>query len=741
MADSNQARVLTQLTPITGGQNNGQIHGPTRGFDEGQLAPMIPLTPLLPGGMLGNTRYRILGWLGEGGMGVVYEAEHVDLGRKVALKILRSEACRRPHYVDMFRSEARIVASMRSEFIVEIYDFAELPDGRALFTMELLQGATLHNAIAWGPLEVSRAIGVLRQVCKGLAAAHAAGVVHRDIKPENVFLCRRRDRSDAVRLLDFGVSAMLGDARRSAARVAGTPGYFAPELIAGIPNDARADLYALGCTAYEILLGRLPFEGDEAEMLCAHLEREPPRFAELAPGRTDLAPLEPVLRRCLAKDPADRYGTAGELEAALCEAQIAMGLITAWDDLELPEVEPAQRERLFAAMPDPSAWRVQHGRARKRAWQIGSAIAAAFVAGALALAWPTADRAARVDELVNAARHAAAQAYFIYPPPDQPDQPTAYDFVLQLEAMPGMDGFQADRLARELRHELAATLVRLGDRYWALDGGRVFAIDYYACALVFQPEHPTARERAVLTVGQIASLQDKAETHSFTSGELAAASPLLALAEDDEARRGERLAELEGVVGLPSATVGAELDRLLGDEVVITTARARARGPAPKPAASEPIAAMAAESRVPQPIAAPPVAATAQVEPDPVAPRPRVAVAPLLAEGRRALQRGDLDGAQRAFERALAADDRNASANGGLARVEFERGRYVIAIRHASRAVRSSPRDAELRILLGDALYKSYRYAEARDQYRKAKELGHREAAARVAKADAKLAQ
>ncbi|MBC8071927.1 MAG: tetratricopeptide repeat protein, partial [Deltaproteobacteria bacterium] len=102
--------------------------------------------------------------------------------------------------------------------------------------------------------------------------------------------------------------------------------------------------------------------------------------------------------------------------------------------------------------------------------------------------------------------------------------------------------------------------------------------------------------------------------------------------------------------------------------------------------------------------------------------------------------RGDLDGAQRAFERALAADDRSASAHGGLARVEFERGRYVIAIRHATRAVRSSPKDAELRILLGDALYKSYRYAEARDQYAKAKELGHRDAGARITKANAKLA-
>ncbi|MBC8073396.1 MAG: serine/threonine protein kinase, partial [Deltaproteobacteria bacterium] len=575
MADSNLARVRTQLTSIAGGSANGGVHGPTRGFEDESLAPALPFTPLVPGCMLGNTRYRILGWLGEGGMGVVYEAEHVDLGRKVALKILRSEACRIPHHVDMFRSEARIVASMRSEFIVEIYDFAELPDGRALFTMEMLQGATLHRAIAWGPLEVSRAIGVLRQVCKGLAAAHAAGVVHRDIKPENVFLSRRGSRSDAVRLLDFGVSAMLGDARRNSARVAGTPAYFAPELIAGVPNDARADVYALGCTAFEILLGRTPFEGNEAEMLGAHLGSEPPRFAELAPGRPELAPLELVVRRCLAKDPRDRYGSAAEVEAALCEAQISMGLITAWDDLPLPDVEPTQRERLLASMPDPNAWRVQQSRGRRIGWRIAVAVAFAGLAGGIAASWPSDSAKAEVDALVNSARHAAAQAYFVYPPPDAPEQATAYDFVLQIESTPGIEGFRADRLGRELRHELAATLVRLGDRYWSLDGGRVFAIDYYACALVFEPEHAQARERAVLTVGQIASLQDKAETHSFSSGELAAASPLLALAEDDETRRGERLVELEGVVGQASATVGAQLDRLLGEEIVIKRAASR----------------------------------------------------------------------------------------------------------------------------------------------------------------------
>jgi tetratricopeptide (TPR) repeat protein len=733
-----QSRPRTPLVPIPGGRQGNVALALTRAMDEETTSTMTaPVVPLAPGAMLGNTRYRIDGWLGEGGMGVVYAAEHVDLKRKVALKLLRSEACRRPHHIDMLRGEAQTIASLRSDYIVDIYDFAELADGRALFTMELLQGTTLHQAIAWGPLEVSRAIGVLRQICKGLAVAHAAGVVHRDIKPENVFLSRRGDRTDAVRLLDFGVAAMLGETRLGRARVAGTPCYFAPELVAGTGHDARVDLYALGCTAFEILVGRPPFDGDADEVVLAHLDREPPRFAEIVPNRPELAPLEVVVRRCLEKDPQARYASAAAVEAALCEAQIAMGVITPWDDLPLPDVDRALRDRLVAGMPDPAAFREHRQRWRRRRWQILSGVSALALSIGLALAWPSAHSQAHIDDLVNSARHAAALAYFVYPPPDEPKRSTAYDYVLELEAMSGISGMRADRRADELREELASTLVRLGDRYWSLDGGRVFAIDYYACALVFEPDHPVARERAVLTIGQIASLQHKAAQHSFTDVELAAASPLLALAEEDVAERERKLLELEGLVGRPSATIGAELDRLFADEHVIVPKPQRGRAPA-SPRVVEP----PSSSSVPAPVAesaAAPAVVPAAAEPDPALPvRPRVATAPLLAAGRRALQRGDLDGAEAAFEKVLAADPKSAVAHGSLARVEFERGRYVVATRHAQSAVRLAPRDAGHRILLGDALYKSYRYADAVAQYERAADLGHADAAARIAKAKAK---
>jgi len=729
------ARQSNAALALTRGREDAR----TRGLDDSdsQLAPTVPL---VPGSMLGNTRYRIDGWLGEGGMGVVYIAEHVDLKRKVALKLLRSEACRRPHHIDMLRAEAQTIASIRSEYIVEIYDFAELADGRALFTMELLQGVTLHHALTTTPLDVARTIGVLRQICKGLAVAHAAGVVHRDIKPENVFLSKRGERTDAVRLLDFGVSAMLGDTRLGRARVAGTPCYFAPELALGVAHDVRADIYALGCTAFEIVVGRPPFEGEADEVVMAHLDREPPCFAEVVPNRPELAPLEAVVRRCLEKNPAARYRSAAEVEAALCEAQIAMGVTTAWDDLPLPEVDRSLRDRLVAGMPDPAAFREHQQRGRRRRWQIFLGVSALLLGAAPVVAWPSAQSQARINDLVNSARHAAALAYFVYPPPDEPTRPTAYDYVLQLEATPGISGMRASKRATELREELASTLVRLGDRYWSLDGGRVFAIDYYACALVFEPDHPLARERAVLTIGQIASLQNKAAEHSFTATELAAASPLLALAEEDVAERERKLLELEEKVGRPSATIGAELDRLLADEHVVVAARQRSLQTSRVPEAVPPVPT-ATPSEHPAPaleLAAAPVVVDA-VEPE-IA-RARAVTGRLLTAGRHALQRGDLNGAQLAFEKVLAADPKSATAHGSLGRVEFERGRYVVAIRHAQAAVRLAPRDGAHRLLLGDAMYKSYRYADALAQYERAAQLGHAEAGARVAKAKAKLAQ
>ena len=204
---------------------------------------------LLPGRRVPGTRYRLIRWLGEGGMGVVYEAEHEDIERRVALKILRLEATEDPQLAAQFRDEARAASRIGAPNIVEIFDFGELPDGRLFICMELLDGKDLVPATETDARPPAEVIAIFRQLCKALGAAHKAGIVHRDIKPENIILVRKGGRDGVVKVVDFGISAVLGQERRN--KIAGTPHYMAPEQIRGHAFDGRLDQYAAGCVAYE----------------------------------------------------------------------------------------------------------------------------------------------------------------------------------------------------------------------------------------------------------------------------------------------------------------------------------------------------------------------------------------------------------------------------------------------------------------------------------------------------------
>ena len=241
--------------------------------------PIVPPARLAAGDRVGDTPYRIVRFLGDGGMGAVYEAEHIHLERRVALKILLPEVCQNPEVLKLFRAEAKAASRIGSEHIIDLYDFAELPDGRLLFTMELLTGPTLAKELEGGPLPPSRVIAILRQLCKGLSAAHEAGIVHRDIKPDNIVLTTIRGRTDGVKILDFGIAAIIDDEEASRPLQAGTPHYLAPELIQGTGFDDRADIYAVGCTAYAMLTGRPPFDatGPDAisDILGQHIADEP----------------------------------------------------------------------------------------------------------------------------------------------------------------------------------------------------------------------------------------------------------------------------------------------------------------------------------------------------------------------------------------------------------------------------------------------------------------------------------
>lgn len=703
----------------------------TRESPEGRRGARFELHPGL---VIPESRCRILRWIADGGMGVVYEAVHEELDRHVALKVLRPEYSDREDLAQQFRAEARSATRIGSDHIVQVFDFGALPDGRLFFTMELLAGARLSDSV--GTLPIDRLFVVLRQMCRGLAAAHDTGIIHRDLKPDNVMLTAKDGRADFVKILDFGLVTMLG-VDDGATSTAGTPWYMAPELVLGEGFDHRVDIYALACTAFELVTGQPPFDdADPRAVLMAHLERPAPRPSTQTERAIPPA-LEGVIMRCLEKNPAARYQDMRELEVALVEAQLDARVYTTWDDLPLPRMDPARRAELEAGLR--AGGRVRP--ARRRAWLL-PALAVGTLAGALAVgaAWWRSDSAphdgGRVEAMVISARAAAAKANFVYPPSDAPAEPTAYTRVLELEGLDreGVDGAIEEGTA--LRHEFAATLVRLGDEYWDAEGGRPFAIDYYAQAQLFAPVPAEVSARITLTPGELANLRDKASKGEFTEAELVAADPLAVLAQSDPTVRAKAARRLGGGAERRASSTAQRIERLLGTAEPVG------------PAAVTPSSAVATQAAADAPTAVAPAATVASAEVEPAAEEAPVVVerdpkraAQECAAGEEALKAGRTDAAEAAFERAIGLDRRNPRALIGISDVHFDRGSYGKAAQYAAKAVAAAPTNAAYRVRLGDAYYKVHRYPEARDAYAKAVGLGDATAQARLDKVIAKLGE
>jgi hypothetical protein len=266
-----------------------------------------------------HDRWRILAELGRGGMGEVWLAEHIELGRKEALKILKPQAAKDPQFVSRFRREARAVNRLRHPNIVALHDFGQLPDERFYIAMEYAEGPTLYELLRLGPpFSVTRALHVLAQLAYALHHAHSRGVVHRDLKPANLMLC---GPDDMLKVLDFGMAKIVaGDSAESVALsntniIWGTAKYMSPERVTGTGNDPRTDLYAIGCLATEILTGSPPFTGSASAIIDAHLATAPPVPSVRRPDVP--RELDAVILRLLEKKPERRYATAAELFAAL----------------------------------------------------------------------------------------------------------------------------------------------------------------------------------------------------------------------------------------------------------------------------------------------------------------------------------------------------------------------------------------------------------------------------------------
>jgi serine/threonine-protein kinase len=349
-------------------------------------------------------RYRIIEAIGRGGMGSVYRAEHIGLGRMFAIKLLRSEYCQEAAMVRRFQRESRMAASIESEHVVGIVDTGQLSDGRPYFVMELLSGSNLRAELARETsLSPVRVVNIALDVCHGLQRAHALGLVHRDLKPENLFLTRGDDGREVVKILDFGVAKSEDTVTTQPGALVGTVRYMAPEQVGlDVPLGPATDIYSLGVIVYEGLCGTAPFAADTVERtLYRVMTANPEPLSERVPGLP--AGLWDVVATALSRDPNQRFQSASAFADAL--APIAGPRRNAGperarnaaetDSTQVIEAEHVVRAKSAAAVkvaPVRAAEQPENGTAkstpsRASLWLVGG-VAAVLSAAATALFLP-----------------------------------------------------------------------------------------------------------------------------------------------------------------------------------------------------------------------------------------------------------------------------------------------------------------------------------------------------------------
>ena len=310
-----------------------------------------------------DRRYRVVMRLGSGGMGVVYQVEHLHLGKKAAMKVLTPDGAAQPEMVRRFRNEAQAVSKLDHPNIVQTFDFGQC-DGALYLVMEYINGEDLSALIRReGPWSFARAARLFVQVCAGLVEAHEAGIVHRDLKPENLMVVKRRDGSEHVKILDFGLAKLrerATDSERSSVssggQVIGTPYYMAPEQVRGEPLDARADLYSVGATLYRVLTGLPPFDAPSPmSVLAKHLTDDLVPPCARAPERALPPEADRIVLRAMEKAASDRYASALEMRDDLERALSEIGAGGARVVLVAVARRRRRRRRRPSSTPCPSA--------------------------------------------------------------------------------------------------------------------------------------------------------------------------------------------------------------------------------------------------------------------------------------------------------------------------------------------------------------------------------------------------
>jgi protein kinase-like protein len=364
-------------------------------------------------------RYHVVRKLGEGGMGQVYLAEHVKMGRKSAIKVMNPSLVHDPDAVARFNREAANASRISHPNVCAIYDFGETPEGLIYLAMEFVEGEPLTDVLEREhALPVPRAAAIFLQVADALQAAHDLGIVHRDLKPDNIMLGRARDGSDVVKVVDFGIAkAVGGDDSQKVTKtglVVGTPEFMSPEQLAGDQLDGRSDLYALALVLFKMLTGKLPFAGGTVQdTMVKRLTDDPATLAEVRPDLSFPPGLQAVLDAALTRSPADRYRSTTKFAS---DVAAVLGLERRGSGGPVPATRPADGKTELLRRPTPPAAAAtpaapRPGPKRSRVPLIASAVVVLGGAGAaiaiLGRAKKT-DAAARPDPLTQRAPPAAA---------------------------------------------------------------------------------------------------------------------------------------------------------------------------------------------------------------------------------------------------------------------------------------------------------------------------------------------
>ena len=330
-------------------------------------------------------RYHVVKKLGEGGMGQVYLAEHVKMGRRSAIKVMNPSMTHDPDAVARFNREAANASRITHPNVCAVYDFGETPDGLIYLAMEFIEGEPLTDLIAReGALKVGRAVKIFQQTADALQAAHDLGIVHRDLKPDNIMLAKGRDGSDVVKVVDFGIAKAVGgdEAGQKVTKtglVVGTPEFMSPEQLSGDKLDGRSDLYSLALVLYRMLTGKLPFEATSVqETMIKRLTDEPTKLALARPDLAFPPKLQGVLDRALARTPNERYQSVSEFAADVGKAIGATAAAPAMDTEGSTQViGTAEKTKIAEAVP---ATRVAAAGKEKKSLMVPVAVGVVVVA-------------------------------------------------------------------------------------------------------------------------------------------------------------------------------------------------------------------------------------------------------------------------------------------------------------------------------------------------------------------------